>query len=213
MAALCRFPGRFLLAILNTAGSVFSRINLFAGGGIAISIKVMKRIFCLLATMAYFAVPGIVCAHDSSLTRRIRLDFIESYIEEAAAKERLEPGLLRALIRVESNFNHKATSRVGAKGLMQIMPFTALELGNKKALDHRNPRANVLAGSHYLRTLINQFSGDLKMALAAYNAGPSAVAKYKGIPPFPETKAYVAKVLLQLDEERRFVTDSLVVGN
>jgi soluble lytic murein transglycosylase-like protein len=148
-----------------------------------------------------------------SLIQRIRLDYIESYIEEAAAKERLEPALLRALIRVESNFNHKAKSRVGARGLMQIMPLTAEELGNKKALDQHNPRANILAGSHLLRELINQFSGDLHLALAAYNAGPNAVAKYHGIPPFSETRSYVHKVLAQLDDERRFVADSVANGD
>ena len=170
----------------------------------------MKRIFFLLATMA--ASPTVTtpayAARGPSVVQRIRLDYIETYIEEAAVKERLEPALLRALIRVESNFNHKATSRVGAKGLMQIMPLTADELGNKKALDRHNPRANILAGTHYLRGLINQFDGDLKLALAAYNAGPTAVAKYKGIPPFTETRLYVRKVLDQLDDERRCVVES-----
>lgn len=166
----------------------------------------MKRTFCLLATMAFTFSPDAQAGRkETSLIQRIRLDYIEGYIEEAATKERLEPALLRALIRVESNFNHKATSRVGAKGLMQIMPLTAAELGNKKALDHRNPRANILAGSHYLRKMINEFSGDLKKAIAAYNAGPSAVRKYKGIPPYAETKAYVVKVLDQLEYERENV--------
>ncbi len=155
--------------------------------------------------MAFSAIPGTVLARPATLIERIRLDYIESYIEEAATKQRLEPALLRALIRVESNFNHKATSRVGAKGLMQIMPLTAEELGNKKALDHRNPRANILAGTQYLRTLINQFRGDLKLAIAAYNAGPNAVKKYKGVPPYAETKNYVKKVLEQLENERAYV--------
>jgi soluble lytic murein transglycosylase-like protein len=160
--------------------------------------------------MASLAIPEESQARKpKSLIERIRLDYIEAYIEEAATKERLEPALLRAVIRVESNFNHKATSRVGAKGLMQIMPLTAAELGNKKALDHRNPRANILAGSHYLRTMINEFRGDLKKAIAAYNAGPNAVKKYKGIPPYSETRAYVTKVLEQLEEERQYVAKNL----
>ena len=96
------------------------------------------------ALLATLAAPEAL-ARGPSLLQRIRLDYIESYIEEAATKERLEPALLRAVIWVESNFNHKAKSRVGARGLMQIMPFTAEELGNPKALDHRNPRANILA--------------------------------------------------------------------
>lgn len=144
-------------------------------------------------------------AKRKSLIERIRLDYIEGYIEEAATKERLEPALLRAVIRVESNFNHKATSRVGAKGLMQIMPLTAEELGNKKALDHRNPRANILAGSNYLRRMIDEFRGDLKKAIAAYNAGPNAVKRHKGIPPYKETRNYVVKVLEQLENERQYL--------
>ncbi len=160
--------------------------------------------------MASFALPCGVHARKSNELRKIRLDYIEGYIEEAASKERLEPALLRALIRVESNFNHKAISRVGAKGLMQIMPLTAQELGSRKALDHRNPRANILAGTHYLRTLINQFGGDLTKALAAYNAGPGAVKKYNGVPPFSETKAYVTKVLGQLEEERKLLANQVV---
>ncbi len=171
----------------------------------------MNRTFWLLATMApiFFANEAEAARKTSSLIQRIRLDYIEGYIEEAATKERLEPALLRAVIRVESNFNHKAISRVGAKGLMQIMPFTAAELGNKKALDHRNPRANILAGSAYLRTMINQFRGDLKKAIAAYNAGPNAVKKYKGIPPYKETQNYVVKVLEQLEAEREHVARNL----
>ena len=176
---------------------------------IAFSIKVMKRTFCLLATMASFAIPETAHARESSTLRRIRLEFIEDYIEEAAVKERLEPALLRALIRVESNFKHNAVSPVGARGLMQLMPFTARELGEKNALEPSNPRANIRAGARYLRSLINQFQGDLRLALAAYNAGPAAVTKFKGVPPFAETRAYVVKVLGQLREEREVVAESL----
>ena len=103
---------------------------------------------------------------------------------------------------MESNFNHKAISRVGAKGLMQLMPPTAEALGSRKALDFKNPRANILAGARYLREMINKFNGDLPLAIAAYNAGPTAVNKYKGIPPFRETQEYVVKVQEMLAKER-----------
>ena len=196
------------------------RIFLAARGGVTISMDLMKRTFSLLAMMALFLSPSSVFGSGKKgsnpskrnardLIHKIRLDYINTYIEEAASREQIEPALLRALIRVESNFNHKATSRVGAKGLMQIMPLTAEELGNPKALDHRNPRANILAGSHYLRELINQFGGDLRMALAAYNAGPGAVLKYKGVPPYSETRAYVRKILSQLEVEREFVAEKI----
>ena len=160
----------------------------------------MKRTFCLLATMAFFAISSIGYGREK---RDLRLEYIQDYVEEAAAKERLEPALLRAVIKVESNFNHKAVSRVGAKGLMQIMPNTAAVMGRKEAL--KSPKANVMAGAKYLRELINNFDGNLKHALAAYNAGPGAVIKYKGIPPYKETREYVARVLRELKQERVLV--------
>jgi soluble lytic murein transglycosylase-like protein len=159
----------------------------------------MKRTFCLLAMMA-FSSPTALASKPN--LRDIRLEFIQGYVEEAAAKERLEPALLRAVIKVESNFDHRAKSRVGARGLMQLMPGTAQDLGKPKALDHRNPRANVMAGARYLRKMINEFRGDLSLALAAYNAGPGAVKKHRGIPPYAETQDYVVKVLKQLEQER-----------
>ena len=135
--------------------------------------------------------------------RSIRHHLIRNYVEEASALERLEPELLHAIIRVESNFNHKAISRVGAKGLMQLMPGTAQELGAVRALDPKNPRANILAGARYLRSLINHFRGNLRLAVAAYNAGPGAVERYRGIPPFAETQAYVGKVFAQWEQEKK----------
>lgn len=158
----------------------------------------MKRIFILLAMTA--TSPAL--AKPISPLKAVRMEYIQTYVEEAAARESLEPTLLSAIIRVESNFNHKAVSRVGAKGLMQIMPFTAKGLGKVKALDTTNPRANILAGAHYLRGLINQFSGDLRLAVAAYNAGPNAVLKHKGIPPYNETQNYVVKVMKEWERLR-----------
>jgi len=155
-----------------------------------------------MATMAFFAIPSPCFAKKPEL-KALRLEYIQSYIEEAAAKERLEPALLRAIIKVESNFNHKAVSRVGAKGLMQLMPTTAEDIGFLKALDHTNPRQNIFAGAHYIRSMINRFQGNLTLAIAAYNAGPTAVAKHKGIPPYRETQNYVVKVLEEFEREKR----------
>lgn len=168
----------------------------------------MKRTFALLATMAAFALSGEGRAEKISRLKELRLEFIQDYVEEAAAKERLEPALLRAIIRVESNFNHKAVSPMGARGLMQLMPPTADQVGIRKALDHKNPRANILAGARYLRNMINQFRGDLRLALAAYNAGPGAVEKFRGIPPYKETRDYVSKVLSLVAEERRIISSA-----
>ncbi len=171
-------------------------------------MECMKRTFCLLATMAFFAVPGESRAEKKSSLKALRLEYIQDYVEEAAVKESLEPALLRAIIRVESNFNHKAVSRVGARGLMQLMPMTAEQLRHREALDHKKPRANILAGAKYLRNMINEFQGDLRLALAAYNAGPNAVKKFRGIPPYKETREYVRKVMGLLDEERQLVISS-----
>ena len=129
------------------------------------------------------------------LLTRDQQKHIKVYIDEAAARERLDPALIHAVITVESAYNFKATSRVGARGLMQLMPHTAKRLGRVNALDHTNPRANILAGTRLLRKLINRYRGNLKLALAAYNAGIRAVEKYNGIPPYRETQNYVKKVL------------------
>lgn len=113
------------------------------------------------------------------------------YIKEAAEKYDVEPSLILAVIRTESNFKKKAKSNKGAMGLMQLMPGTAKLLGVKNAYD---PQENILGGTCYLRMMIDEFH-DIRHALAAYNAGPEAVRKYKGIPPYRETQNYVASVL------------------
>jgi hypothetical protein len=123
---------------------------------------------------------------------KIRLAYpaLRAIIEEASQKSGLPPELIDAVIRTESGYRPRAISRVGAKGLMQLMPKTARSLGVKNALD---PRENVLGGSLYLRQMIERF-GRVSHALAAYNAGPGAVAKHKGVPPFKETQRYVQVV-------------------
>jgi len=123
---------------------------------------------------------------------KIRLAYpaLREIIEEASQKSGLPPELIDAVIRTESGYRPRAISKAGAKGLMQLMPKTARSLGVKNALD---PRENVLGGSRYLRQMIERF-GRVSHALAAYNAGPGAVAKYKGVPPYRETQRYVQVV-------------------
>ena len=145
--------------------------------------------------------PDAESALRKKLTPRQKL-LISRYIEEAAAKYHLEPALLRAIIRVESAYNYEAVSHAGARGLMQIMPHTARAMGNEKALDSATPKHNIMTGAKLLRNLIIRYSGKIQLALAAYNAGPTAVAKYNGIPPFKETQNYVKKVLKHLERER-----------
>ena len=157
----------------------------------------MRVITALLIFTFSFAVDGFAKKLSKEQSRLISL-----YIREAAAKQNLEIALIRSVIAVESAFNHRAVSRAGAKGLMQIMPRTAESLGDLDALDPGNPRANILTGTRLLRKLINNYRGDLKLALAAYNAGKGAVEKYRGIPPYQETQEYVKKVLRRLKLER-----------
>lgn len=114
-----------------------------------------------------------------------------SEIVEAAERYGVPESLIRAVIRVESAFNPRAVSRKGAQGLMQLMPETAAVLGVRNAFD---PRENIDGGVRHLRGLLERF-GDLQLALAAYNAGEQAVLTHGGIPPYPETRDYVTRVL------------------
>lgn len=112
--------------------------------------------------------------------------------EREAERYGIDPNLVRAVIYVESGENPKAVSPKGAEGLMQLMPGTAKELGVGNAF---RPRENVQGGVGYLASLLQRFGGDLELALAAYNAGPGAVERHGGIPPYPETQTYVKRVL------------------
>jgi len=114
-------------------------------------------------------------------------------IESVASRYRLDGLLLAALVEAESSFSPDAVSPVGAVGLTQVMPSTAQWLG--EAGDLTDPDCNLEAGAAYLAKLLDRFDGDIPMALAAYNAGPAAVSRYDGVPPFRETRAYVRKVL------------------
>jgi len=119
-------------------------------------------------------------------------EVIERSIQKAAARYSLSPGLIRGVIRAESNFQADAVSSAGAKGLMQLMPETAGDLGVTKPFDIQQ---NIDGGSRYLRQMLDRFGGNLKLALAAYNAGPGAVEKYEGRVPYAETQEYVKRVL------------------
>lgn len=116
---------------------------------------------------------------------------LASVIEDAARTHGVDPRLVAAVARRESAWNPRAVSRTGACGLMQLMPATAEFLGVRDVFDERE---NIQGGTRYLRTLLDTFNGDLDLALAAYNAGPGAVQKYNGVPPYRETQAYVASV-------------------
>lgn len=116
----------------------------------------------------------------------------DNLIAGAAARHQVDEALVKAVIKAESNFNHNAVSPKGAQGLMQLMPQTASLL---EVRDSFEPESNIDGGVRYLKYLINVYGGHLPLALAAYNAGEKAVAKYSGIPPYSETKNYVKRVM------------------
>jgi hypothetical protein len=124
----------------------------------------------------------------------------DALITAAAGRHNVDYALIKAVIKAESNFDHRAVSPKGAQGLMQLMPQTASSL---QVRDSFEPEDNIEGGVRYLRYLINVYGGDLRLALAAYNAGEKAVARHRGIPPYSETRTYVRRVLEHYDLFRK----------
>jgi hypothetical protein len=130
--------------------------------------------------------------HSRGFQRNLALSAIhDHHIDAASRLYQVSPDLVRAVISVESEFDQWAVSSKGARGLMQLMPATARRLG---VLDSFDARQNIFGGTQYLRILIDQFAGDTTLVLAAYNAGEGAVQRYRGVPPYRETRGYVQKV-------------------
>ena len=140
------------------------------------------------------------CVAKHSQEMESRLAKIEPVIAKYAEEFKINKHLVKAIARVESCFDHKAVSRAGAQGLMQLMPGTAKIYGVRNAFDINQ---NIRAGINYFADLHAEFESDLKLTLAAYNAGPGAVNQHQGIPPYPETQKYVVKVLKTYQEYAR----------
>lgn len=151
---------------------------------------VRKALVSLQATPLSFR-PFGGAVYNSSARASTVPPHLAAIVQEAGARHGVDPRLIAAVARQESAFNPNAVSPVGAQGLMQLMPSTARYLGVTNSFD---PRENVMAGTKYLKTLLKTFNGDLDLTLAAYNAGPGAVQKYRGIPPYKETRNYVARI-------------------
>lgn len=132
----------------------------------------------------------------------LNLSSYEDYVSQSAKQHAVDPALIRAVMHAESAFNAKAVSSQGAQGLMQLMPATAKELGVDDALDAAK---NIKGGAKYLAELLVLYRGDITRATAAYNAGPGAVKKYNGVPPYAETKAYVERVGILLKRYQRAI--------
>ena len=134
----------------------------------------------------------------ASVSRHSAVD-LSQVVNSASAAYHLDPDLVNSVIHAESGFNSHAVSPKGARGLMQLMPSTASALGVNDAFD---PQANVGGGSRYLRELLERYNFDLVKALAAYNAGPERVEHYNGVPPFHETRAYVARIVHEYNRKK-----------
>ena len=147
--------------------------------------------------------PAAPVHSDASVPSRsapaISAPALHQVVDSASAAYHLDPDLVNSVIHAESGFNSHAVSPKGARGLMQLMPGTANQLGVNDAFD---PQSNVTGGSRYLRELLERYNFDLVKALAAYNAGPERVEQYRGVPPFRETQAYVARIVHEYNKKK-----------
>jgi soluble lytic murein transglycosylase-like protein len=144
-------------------------------------------------------VPYVLVMREKRVIIQLKGDIVpyDDLIAKASERYRIDSALVKAVIKAESNFNHRAVSPVGARGLMQLMPATAATLQVK---DSFHPETNIDGGVRYLRYLMNMFNGNLPLVLAAYNAGENAVMRHNNrIPPYPETQTYVKRVLNYFD--------------
>ena len=144
-----------------------------------------------IGTIPFSAILEHVASGGAKSAEMLR-NAIEAEIDAASLRHNLDPSLVRAVIRVESNYRHDAVSHAGAMGLMQLMPRTAESLGVTDPFDISQ---NIDGGTRYLRRMLDMFDNDVSLALAAYNAGAGAVRRHGGIPPFRETQNHVPRVL------------------
>lgn len=133
--------------------------------------------------------------HEEALTG----EGLNQALNSAGERHQIDPDFLRSVVKAESGFHQNAVSRKGALGLMQLMPETAYELGVSNPFD---PNANVEGGTRYLRDLLVKYNFDVNKALAAYNAGPSRVDRYHGVPPYYETQAYIARIIRDFNHQK-----------
>jgi soluble lytic murein transglycosylase-like protein len=124
---------------------------------------------------------------------------VHQMVNSAGERHQIDPDFINSVIRAESGFNNRAVSKKGAQGLMQLMPQTASQLGVANSFD---PNANVEGGTKYLRELLEKYNYDVNKALAAYNAGPKRVDQYRGVPPYYETRTYIARIIRDFNRQK-----------
>ena len=150
----------------------------------------------------------ITCLAANAFAGTQLKDKYNSLVRSIAQKYRVEDKLIHSIIRAESNYNQWAVSSKGALGLMQLMPGTAVQYGVKNVFD---PRDNIEGGVKYLKDLIRLFHGKTDLVLAAYNAGQHAVKKYSGIPPYPETRNYIKKIMLDFGYDKEYIKRKTII--
>jgi hypothetical protein len=178
------------LSPLPSLGAAFALGVLFAVGTPWSASDVIERTTLLMEPSVTIEEPA---APEYDLAA------IPEHIKAAAQRHRLSEELITAVISVESNFDHAAVSQKGARGLMQLMPSTASLIGVR---DPHDPDENIDAGASHLRAMLDTFKGNLPLALAAYNAGEQNVIRHRGIPPFQETRQFVARVLRRMGDKK-----------
>jgi hypothetical protein len=151
------------------------------------------------APTASAAAPAVAPTHPAVSAPATPSMTLDQIVGQASDSHKIDPDFINSVIRAESGFNIRAISPKGARGLMQLMPQTANDLGVKNSFD---PKANVDGGTRYLRFLLEKYNYDVVKALAAYNAGPQRVDKYHGIPPYYETQAYVARIIRDYNRKK-----------
>jgi Transglycosylase SLT domain len=143
--------------------------------------------------------PAAIATAPPATTPILDRAALNTVINGAGERHQIDPDFLNSVIRAESGFNTRAVSKKGAQGLMQLMPQTASQLGVTNSFD---PKANVEGGTKYLRELLEKYNFDVAKALAAYNAGPHRVEQYRGVPPYYETRAYIARIIRDFNRQK-----------
>ena len=181
-----------LLPAVSQAKSGFFLYQLPDGSRMITDRPVTDKRYKLVRSSRQVTGMGRQAANKYNRQRPAKIDEYDTLIRRASNRYGVDIALVKAVIHTESHFNPEATSHKGASGLMQLMPKTAAIYGIR---DLYNPKQNIEAGVRHLRYLLGKYRNNMKHAIAAYNAGETAVKKYAGIPPYPETQKYVTKVL------------------